>query len=46
MGKDCSFQSWVFDSSINSAVVVAFFDQLAESIDRPMAQVIDDVRND
>ncbi len=41
MGKDCSFQSWVFDSSINSAVVVAFFDQLAESIYRPMAVVID-----
>ena len=41
MGKDCSFQSWVFDSSINSSVVVAFFDQLAESINRPMAVVID-----
>ena len=41
MGKDCSFQSWVFDSSINSSVVVAFFDQLAESIDRPMAVVMD-----
>ena len=41
MGKDCSFQSWVFDSSINSSVVVAFFDQLAESIDHPMAVVMD-----
>ncbi|MEY3808261.1 MAG: hypothetical protein RI893_1237 [Pseudomonadota bacterium] len=41
MGKDCSFQSWVFDSSINSSVVVAFFDQLAESIGRPMAVVMD-----
>ena len=41
MGKDCSFQSWVFDCSINSTIVVAFFDQLAESLTRPMAVVID-----
>ena len=41
MGKDCSFESWVFDGSINSSIVVAFFDQIAESIDHPMAVVID-----
>ena len=41
LGKDCSFESWVFDGYINSLIVVEFFDRLASSIKRPMAVVID-----
>ena len=41
LGKDCSLQSWVFDGTINSSIVVEFFDRLASSLERPMAVVID-----
>lgn len=42
LGKDCSFQSWVFeDGNITSSIVVEFFDRLASSLKRPMAVVID-----
>ncbi|KJV06330.1 hypothetical protein VZ94_12075 [Methylocucumis oryzae] len=41
MGKEGSFKSWVFDGTISSAIVVAFFDELADSLTRPMAAVID-----
>lgn len=41
MGKEGSFKSWVFDGTVSSAIVVAFFDELADSLTRPMAAVID-----
>jgi hypothetical protein len=37
LGKDCYFESWVFNGYIN----VEFFDRLASTIQRPMAVVID-----
>jgi transposase len=41
MNKNGSFQSWVFEQSITSAVVVAFVDSIAENLKRPTALVID-----
>lgn len=41
MGRDCSFQSWVFEGSVTSAVVVACIDRFAQSLKRPTALVLD-----
>jgi transposase len=41
MDKDCSFQSLVFEGSINSSVVVACIDFFAKSLARPTVLVID-----
>lgn len=41
MNKDCDFQSFVFEDSINSAVVVACIDQFAKSLKRETVLVID-----
>jgi len=41
MDKDCSFQSLVFEGSIDSAVVVACIDFFTKSLKRPTALVID-----
>jgi transposase len=41
MGRDCSFQSMVFEGSITSAVVVACIDNFLETHKHPTALVID-----
>ena len=41
MDKDCSFQSLVFEGSINSSVVVACIDFFAKSLARPTVLVVD-----
>ena len=41
MNKNGSFQSWVFEKSITSAVVVACIDVFTESLKRPSVLVID-----
>ena len=41
MNRDCAFQSFVFEGSINSAVVVGCIDPFAKSIERPTALIID-----
>ena len=41
MNRDCAFQSFVFEGSINSAVVVGCIDHFAKSIERPTALIID-----
>lgn len=41
MNSNGAFQSWVFEKSITSAVVVACIDDFAESIKRPTGLVID-----
>jgi transposase len=41
MNRDCSFQSMVFEGSINSAVVVGCIDLFAKSLVRPTSLVID-----
>ena len=41
MNKKGAFQSWVFEQSITSAVVVACIDNFAESLKRPTSLVID-----
>lgn len=41
MNRNGAFQSWVFEQSITSAVVVACIDAFAESLKRPAVLVID-----
>ena len=41
MGRDCAFQSMVFEGSVTSAVVVACIDSFVETIKRPTQLVID-----
>jgi Transposase and inactivated derivatives len=41
MNRNGAFQSWVFEKSITSAVVVACIDAFAKSLKRPAALVID-----
>jgi hypothetical protein len=41
MNKNGSFQSWVFEQSLTSAVVVACIDAFTESLKRPGVLVID-----
>jgi hypothetical protein len=41
MNKNGEFQSWVFEKSITSAVLVACIDAFVESLKRPTALVID-----
>lgn len=41
LNRNCSFQSWVFEDTITSSVVVACIDEFAKSLKRPTVLVID-----
>jgi transposase len=41
LNRDCSFQSWVFEDTITSSVVIACINEFSKSIKRPTVLVID-----
>jgi len=41
INHDCQFQSYVFDKTINTDVVIACFDEFAKTIDKPTYVLID-----
>ncbi|MDD5275792.1 MAG: transposase [Methylovulum sp.] len=41
MNKNGPFQSWVFEQSVTTAIVVACIDRFAQALERPTVLVVD-----